>query len=134
MIRIGTPGEVWGFDVTEHDYYGFDSHWDEDAAREKAKKRLSRLTKDQLISMAGLCLEIARQYMSIRARFDALTGAIDIVTGEGEARRKVAERIEALYEAANEETNGFRYLFLDKGSLRALDAALNELPERVWVE
>lgn len=129
---IDVPGEVWGFDVTEHDYFGFQSAWDEDAAREQARKRLARLTKDQLIKLAGLCMEIARQYLSLISRYDALSSVLAILRREEEARYKAIVRIEELYEEAARDTRDFSYDYGPKS--RAFDNALRELPDRIWVE
>lgn len=132
---INYHDRVWGYDIEEHDYYGFESHYDEEWARDKARSRLKRLTKDQIISLSGLCLEIARQYMSLTSRYDALSTAISILKGESEALLRVVERIDTLYSSAEKETDGFRresyYLC---PSLEEFDKALEQLPERLWVE
>ncbi len=130
---IDTPGEVWGFDETEHDYYGFESAYDENAARQAARKRLMRLTKEQLIKLAGLCMEIARQYMSLISRYDALSSVLAILKREEEARFKTIVRLEQLYEEAYKETNGFKWS-LDAKKAQAFDNALGELPDRIWIE
>ena len=93
---IDTPGEVWGYDITEHDYYGFQSAYDEDAAREQARKRLMRLTKEQLIKLSGLCMEIARQYLSLISRHDALSSVLAILKREEEVRMQTVVRLETL--------------------------------------
>lgn len=129
---IDTPGEVWGYDVTEHDYFGFQSAYDEDEAREQARKRLMRLTKEQLIKLAGLCMEIARQYLSLISRYDALSSVLAILKREEEARMKTIVRLEELYEEASKETHDFRWDWGAKS--RAFDNALSELPDRIWVE
>lgn len=129
---INCDDDIFGYDIEEHDYYSFDSWGDDDYARKKARDKLKRLTKDQLLDLAGLCMEIARQYMSITSRYDALSTSIAILKGESEALLKVVTRIEALYDSAAEETENFKY---DYGkSLRELESALRELPERLWIE
>lgn len=130
---IDTPGEIWGFDPEERDYYGFESVYDEDAARKHARDILTRLTKDQLIRTAGLCLEIARQYLSIVARHDALSSVLAILKGEQEARLKAIQHIEELYERAERETKGFEYTWNNK-AISELDQALTGLPDRIWIE
>ena len=130
---IDTPGEVWGYDITEHDYFGFQSAWDEDEAREQARRRLMRLTKEQLIKLSGLCMEIARQYLSLVSRYDALSSVLAILKREEEARMRTIVRLEELYEAACKETSGFQWEYGSK-SLKAFDNALSELPDRIWVE
>lgn len=129
---INTPGEVWGYDITEHDYYGFQSAYDEDAAREQARKRLMRLTKEQLIKLSGLCMEIARQYLSLISRHDALSSVLAILKQEEEVRMQTVVRLETLYEEAARDTHDFRYDWGAKSA--AFDLALSELPDRIWVE
>lgn len=129
---INTPGEIWGYDVTEHDYFGFQSAYDEDEAREQARKRLMRLTKEQLIKLAGLCMEIARQYLSLISRYDALSSVLAILKREEETRMKTIVRLEQLYEEASKETDGFKWDWGAKN--RAFDNALGELPDRIWIE
>ncbi len=129
---IDTPGEVWGYDITEHDYYGFQSAYDEDAAREQARKRLMRLTKEQLIKLSGLCMEIARQYLSLISRHDALSSVLAILKREEEVRMQTVVRLETLYEEAARDTDDFKYDWGAKSA--AFDLALSELPDRIWVE
>lgn len=122
---------VWGFDVEEHDYYGLEPGL-EDLARREARKRLKHLTKDKLIECAGRCMEIARQYMSLRARYDGLSTALAVLKGQFEASLEMVKHIEDLYEAAEQATDGFRWTFCRE--LRTLDAALDNLPDRLWIE
>ena len=123
---------VFGYDVEEHDYYGLEPGL-EDLARKEARKRLKHLTKDKLIECAGRCMEIARQYMSLRARYDGLSTALAVLKGEFEADLEMVERIEALYDQAERETDGFEWSLGSKG-LRLLNGALEALPDRLWVE
>lgn len=129
---INYNDRVWGFDVEEHDYYGLEPGL-EDFARKEARKRLKHLTKDRLIECAGRCMEIARQYMSLRARYDGLSTALAVLKGEFEASLEMVKNIENLYDQAERETDSFRWTFGSKG-LRALDTALGNLPDRLWIE
>lgn len=129
---INYNDRVWGFDVEEHDYYGLEPGI-EDFARKEARKRLKHLTKDKLIECAGRCMEIARQYMSLRTRYDGLSTALAVLKGEFEASLEMVKHIEELYEQAESETYGFKYKYISS-ALDKLDAALNNLPDRIWVE
>lgn len=129
---INYNDQVWGYDVVEHDYYGLTPGL-EDLARQEARKRLKHLTKDKLIECAGRCMEIARQYMSLRARYDGLSTALAVLKGEFEASLEMVKHIEDLYDRAEQETEGFRWEYGSK-SLRALDSALDDLPDRLWIE
>ena len=129
---IDYTDDLIGYDIVEHDYYSIDPTFD-DYVRRKAKERLKRLTKDQLIDMAGLCMEIARQYMSLRARYDGLNASINILKGRHEEMLKVVRNIEELYDRAERETEGFKHTFSCE-NYDKLNKALNQLPERLWVE
>ena len=124
--------QVWGYDVEEHDYYGLTPGL-EDLARQEGRKRLKHLTKDKLIECAGRCMEIARQYMSLRARYDGLSTALAVLKGEFEASLEIVKNIEDLYDQAERETKGFHWEYGSK-SLRALNNALDNLPDRLWIE
>lgn len=128
---INYHDRMWGYDIEEHDYYGIE-YGDEDYARKQAKERLKRLTKDKLIDLAGQCMEIARQYMSLRGRYDGLSTALAILKGEFEAQLEMVQHIEALYDEAEKETHGFQHTI--SKALYSLDSALNNLPDRLWVE
>lgn len=128
---INYNDRMWGYDVEEHDYYGIDIY-QEDAARNAARVRLKRLSKDKLLECAGLCMEIARQYMSLRARYDGLSTAIQVLKGEFEASLEMVTHIENLYAEAEQETRGFKYNY--GKALDRFETALYELPERIWIE
>lgn len=128
---INYNDRMWGYDVEEHDYYGIDI-WQEDAARDAARARLKRLSKDKLLECAGLCMEIARQYLSLRARYDGLNTALAVLKGEFEASLEMVQHIESLYAEAERETMGFKFNY--GKALDQFEAALYELPERIWVE
>ena len=49
---LGPIYQVLGYDGAEYDYYAMVNGYEEDLAVEEARKRLSRLTKDALISAA----------------------------------------------------------------------------------
>lgn len=129
---IDYTDSLMGYDIVEHDYYGIEPGLD-DYTRRQAKERLKRLTKDQLIDMAGLCMEIARQYMSLRARYDGLNASINILKGRHEEMLSAVKGIERLYDAAERETSGFKYCY-HSDSLRELDRQIAQMPDRLWVE
>ena len=128
---IDYTDDIIGYDIEEHDYYGLEPGID-DYARKQARERLKRLTKDQLIDMAGLCMEIARQYMSLRARYDGLNASINILKGRHDEMLTVVKSIEELYDLAEKETDGFSHTI--SKNLRHLDSALSQMPDRLWVE
>ena len=130
---IGLEDCMIGYDIEEHDYFGIECGM-EMYVKGEARKRLKRLTKDELLDLAGACMNVARQYMSLRARFDGLNASINILKGRHEETLRVVQSIEALYDAAESRTEGFRYKYLGGKELNRLDAALANLPDRIWVE
>lgn len=130
---IGLDDMMMGYDIVEHDYFGIDP-WSEDAAKKEARQRLKRLTKDQLLDLAGMCMNVARQYLSLRARYDGLNASINILKGRHEELLQVVKGIEELYDEAHRQTEGFQYEYHGREVLKKLDAALSDLPDRFWVE
>ena len=113
------------------DYIPLDS-WETQRAEEEAGKKLRRLTKDQILETAGVCLRIARQYLALQYRHDCLSAAFDIIKGRHEGLLQLVKYIDETYELAEKETDGFKYMFGD--AVHALDRALSGLPERLWTE
>lgn len=121
-----------GFDTYEGDYYGL-TYFEGELAQKYARKKIMRLTKEQLLDQAGQCMRIARQYLAIKYRFQCLKSAIDILSEENLSTLKIVKGIEEAYEKAEAETNGFTHLYW-QDSLMNFDRALNELPDRFWIE
>ena len=124
-------GDLYGYDEVVEDYMPI-QHFSVDYARETAAKVLKRLTKDQLIACAGMCLDIARNYLALTNRYDHISGAIDILRGQNEGYLTMVKHLEETYEAAEKETDGFRYDFSE--ALRSFEHALREVPDRLWIE
>lgn len=130
---IGLDDCMIGYDIEEHDYFGIETGM-EAYVKGEARKRLKRLTKDELLDLAGACMNVARQYLSLKARYDGLNASIGILKGRHEETLRMVKGIEELYEKAAEETEDFRYDFMGRKTLDRLDAALAYLPDRFWVE
>ena len=130
---IGLDDMMMGFDVVEHDYFGIEPGG-ERYARDRAREQLKRLTKDKLLDLAGMCMNVARQYLSLRARYDGLNASINILKGRHEETLQMVKGIEELYDIAERESEGFKYSFMASKALDKLDGALRDLPDRFWVE
>lgn len=128
---VGMSGDMYGFDAYEEDYFPIDAY-QTDAARQEAQKRLKRLTKDQLLDAAGICLRIAMQYAAIQYRYDCLSVSLAILRGTHDGLLKTVKAIEEAYTAAEAATDGFRWDF--GRELDALDRMTRDLPERMWIE
>ena len=120
-----------GYDSYEQDYFPID-RYAADAGNRVARKRLFRLTKDQLLDLSGMALEIARSYMSMKYRYSCLKAGFDILRGENESLLRIVKSIDVLWEKWNEESDGGKYRYTKSGD--ELDKALREVPERLWIE
>lgn len=123
-------GQYMGYDTEEEDWYPL-MGYEAEAAQKEAQKRLCRLTKEQLIDAAGLCFAIAKNWMSVRFRYDCLEAALRILRGANEGMMKITAEIDEAYREASEKTEDFRWKYADTSRL---DRALREVPDRMWVE
>lgn len=126
-------GGLWGYDDWEGDYYGLEPGWQEKKAEETGREKLKRLTKDQLIDLAGQAFRIAVNFLSLRHRYDNLKAAMDILREQNTALLQQVKAIEELYDQA--EAGGFsKYDFTRSEAEKQLDRLLGTLPERAWIE
>lgn len=126
-------GGLWGYDDYEGDYYGLEPGWQEEEAVKTGREKLKRLSKDQLIDLAGQAFRIAVNFLSLRHRYDNLKAAMDILREQNTALLEQVKAIEELYDQA--EARGFsRYDFTRSEAEKAMDRLLGTLPERAWIE
>lgn len=120
-------GGLIGWDAYEGDYFGFDAS--DSAAEEESKKRLMRLTKQELIEVSRHCFRIMYSYLGLKDRFTSLKAAMDILKSENTAHLKVVKEFEEVYEKANAE--GF-YCWND--ATKRLDKLAEMMPPTVWLQ
>ena len=126
-------GGMLGWDVYERDYFGLEPGWESETAEREAAEQLKRLTKDQLIDLAGQAFRIAVNFLALRSRYEDLKAALDILREQNTALLKQVKAIEEMFDAA--ETAGFSKYDWDRGETeKALDRMLNALPDRAWIE
>ena len=89
-------GGLLGWDSYEGDYYGID--FKESFAEKKKKKKLMRMTKDELIVAARQCFKIYHAYIGLRNRYDNMKAAIDILRDRNAGFLQTVRDIERLYE------------------------------------
>lgn len=94
-------GGLIGYDTFEQDYFGIgcDEGWSED----EAKKKLRKMTKDELIDAARQCFKVFQAYMGLRNRYDSLKAAIDILRDQNTGYLQAVKEIERLYEEASKD-------------------------------
>ena len=129
-IRSGTP--YLGYDAYEGDYFPLE-HSQNELAEKTARDRLKRMTKDQILDLAGMNFKIAREYMGLMYRYNSMKAAYDILKGKNDALVKTAESVEKAYEKWQSESENERWR-VTTPSERAFDKILLEIPERVWIE
>ena len=123
--------DMMGYDVLEQDYFRLD-RYEEEWAEKEARKKLKRLTKDQLFDLAGMALGIARNYMSLSYRYDCLKNSIDILKGKNESYLQIVKAIEEGWKAWEFESDKGKWK--DTNAERAFDQMLQNIPERLWIE
>lgn len=116
-----------GYDEVEQDYMPIDGY-EIEAAQKEAKKKLLRMTKEQLIDLAHLSMETVRQYLSIKYRFDSLADAMEILKAKNGGMLQMVKAIEDAYEEAREKTMDFKYEFSTR-----LDMLVYGLPDETWL-
>lgn len=123
-IAVGMLGEMYtilGYDAEELDYYSILS-CEEDMAQEEAIKRLSRLTKLELIKRMQYCLKMIVLFYDIKAAHDCLTSIVEVLDEKGAILERKNNEIDRIYE----DITG-------KGS-DSFDAIIANIPQRMWVE
>lgn len=123
-------GGLLGYDSFEGDYLGINGA--DRFAEDAAKKSLKQLTKDELIAAARQCFKVFQSYIGLRYRYDCLEAAIEILRGENTGYLQMVTQINEMYERAESESCGFKYLRCD--AVRDLDRLLDALPPEAWVQ
>ncbi len=124
-------GGYLGYDQYEGDYYGLEPY-EYSFAEEAAAKRLTALTKKELLEAAGACMKIFSQYTALRYRYDCMEAAIEILRGENMERIKVAKGIEEQYQIAEKASDGFTYRYGEE--ILKLDRMLHQVPQEYWIQ
>jgi len=123
--------DMMGYDVLEQDYFRLD-RYEEEWAEKEARKKLKRLTKDQLFDLAGMALGIARNYMSLSYRYDCLKNSIEILKGKNESYLQIVKAIEEGWKAWEFDSDKGKWK--DTNAERVFDQMLQNIPERLWIE
>lgn len=133
FAAMGSDLELLGYDVYEHDYYGL-SCFESRLANEEAIKKMKTLTKDQLIETAQYCFGVYQAYIGLQYRYDCIKAAMDILRNENTGYLKMVKQIDRLYERANAETEGFKWRYGMRPSLREFDRILENMPQEAWIQ
>lgn len=126
-------GEMLGYDMYEHDYYGLGS-FEAGLANEEAVRKIKTLTKDKLIEAVQRCFGIYQAYIGLVYRYDCIKSAMDILRSENTGLLQLIKQIEELYEKANEESKGFKYDYLAGKTLQSFNRLLENMPQEAWIQ
>jgi len=115
--------------------FGYDTYLEEDClltnyecglAKDAAKKRLSKYTKEQILNLTGECFDIALKWLDIVSGYDYLNATLGVMKDDKTAILKAIKRVDDAYNAA--ASNDF---YGKEGS--RFDNIVSDLPEDVWV-
>lgn len=126
----GDGGVMLGYDAVEGDYFGLDTPYEQAIAIEEAHKRLMRLSKADMLNVAGKCFRIAMSYMALRGRLEDLTAAIEIARGLNKDILQSVRDVQALYDDMQVKRESGS---ISNGKERAFEAALEKLPAEAWL-
>ena len=122
---IGDKQKVLGYDTVETDYFHLCGFGSELASKESAK-RLARLTKADLLKVAGQCFGVAIAILDIRKQFESLNAAIYLMKGHHLLLLEDIEDVLSAYEAAADSE------FKGEAN-RRLESQLWRMPDKVWL-
>lgn len=77
VALLGDVQKVLGYDSAEMDYFAMLDPWEEKQGVKEAEKRLSRLTKAQLIHLFRQVMVTLVAYMDIKGSFDTLSAVVN---------------------------------------------------------
>ena len=122
---IGDRLETVGYDEFETDYFNLCGLEGVLASKESAK-RLTRLTKAEMLEAAGQCFGVAISILDIRKQFESLNAAIYLMKGQHMLLLEDIEDVLSAYEAAAD--NDFR-----GDAVKRLENQLWRMPDKVWL-
>lgn len=121
-------GGLYGWDPYEGDYLGINCL--DSFAEDEAKKKLMRLTKNELIIAARQCFKVYSAYIGLQTRYDSLKAAIDILRDQNTGYLQVIKEIERLYKKVSaDDWSRHEWSKESKEWERYTDA----LPQEVWI-
>lgn len=125
-----------GFDGYEMDFFPMSDGYDQEIARDAAKKRLMRLTKTQIVDIVGMSVAIVLTFNDLCCSYDRLMNAYELIYGRNTKILDAIKEIESLYDAAMEamKTPQWRRDDTQKYAIHRFETALKNIPPRMWVE
>lgn len=118
-------------------YIGYDSYEDDfvqldftQIVEEASEKRISRLSKKELIESGRICFQWFMSWISVKDRFDKLRSAFEILKGKNQDFLNNIKLIETIY---NKLTSAEFYSEKIKIECE-FDRTVELLPQEVWIQ
>ena len=136
---------VDGYDVYERDVWGLDNDSAEYAS-ERAKERLMKLTKKDMVDLIGESVSIMLRFQAFYVRYQLMTQTFERIRGMNLETLNLMKEINAAYEDLAPELerncrNGrrnYEYMYIygnaANAAVKRFDRLLEKLPDRFWVE
>lgn len=121
-------GGMLGWDSYEMDYMGIDSF--ASFAEDEAKKKLKKMTKDELIVSSRQCFKVFMAYIGLKNRYESLKAAIDILRGQNTRYLQIIKEINELYEAASKQQGIYKEYSKE---WREFERFTDALPQEAWI-
>ena len=117
-------GGLLGWDSYESDYFGLTQDVDMWVENE-ASKKLTQMTKKELIEAIRQSFRIFSAYIGLRNRYDNLKAAIDILRNQNTGVLQAVKEIDRLYEKTQSQENS--------KSNREWKQYTDALPKEAWI-
>lgn len=111
-----------GYDSYEEDYFALIGY-EPELAQSEAAKRIMRLTKQEIVSLARTVFGVIAAYTDLVQHYDKLEAVYNIVKGENAELLSAVKRIDEAYER-----------YIETQDVSAYDKVLYRLPDRAWLE
>ncbi len=125
---LGKTYKMTGYDDYEDDYFTLD-HYEMELATNESAKRLMKLTKKDMLSQIGECLNICLKFLDLRQQFDYLSATLDILKGENQSVLDQISKIDTLYTQANAVNFN-----KNEQCVKEFNQVIASLPDRFWIE
>lgn len=122
-------GGLLGYDIYEQDYFGLS--YTGAFAEDEAKKKLKRMTKDDMIAAARQCLRVYQSYVGLWSRYDSLKAAIDILKDKNTGILQAVKEIEKMYEAMSADEYSLQEYSKES---RDWERYTDTLPPEAWLQ
>lgn len=136
FLAAESDDELCGWDSYDEDYLPIDTYLIK-YAREDIREKLKRLTKDEMITVAGQCFGIVLSYLSIRTRFDSLKSTMDILREKNSVVLKAVRDIQRLYDDAWKKYLDYPYgrdeEFMKREFWKEFDKVTAYLPQEAFI-